>query len=202
MCSVMWHELCHVCEAVRGCRGSDEYSWSAASVEQMECYCSALPVGHFTRGLPRFLVGCWSTVGFGLRRRCCWVVYSAVLGRFCKDWSAAAVHSGQHLLSVSLHFMWLRTLTEHWNKYYWGPKCLAPRVHSWTFGGLLSTGDSVNGGNGISRPHPGSVCVSPLHGQCRSSTGTGSIHLRLPHPADRRPHYRWDPLHLGHPYHP
>lgn len=118
MCSVMWRELCHECEAVRGCRGSDEYSWSAASVEQMECYSNALTVGHFTRGLPRRLLehsGVWPTqMGVHVAVGWCTVLY---VGRFCKDWSAAAVHSG-HLLYVSLHFMWLRTLTEHWNKYY------------------------------------------------------------------------------------
>lgn len=36
---------------------------------------------------------------------------------------------------------------------------------------------SLTRGNGISQPHPGSLRVSPQHGQCRRSTGTGSIHL-------------------------
>lgn len=69
-----------------------------------------------------FLIGCLTTVVFGLSR---WVftllldgVTVLYMGQFSKCWSAAAVHSGWHLLYVRLYFLWLSTLTEHWNKYY------------------------------------------------------------------------------------
>ncbi|XP_069918531.1 phospholemman isoform X1 [Oryctolagus cuniculus] len=57
-------------------------------------------------------------------------------------------------------------------------------------------------GHGLSPSHLACLHGSPRHGQCRSAAGAGSIHLRLPVPADRRPHHRRDPLHPGHPHHP
>lgn len=40
------------------------------------------------------------------------------MGQFSKCWSTTGMHSGWHFLYVSLYFMWLSTLTEHWNKFY------------------------------------------------------------------------------------
>ncbi|XP_038944706.1 phospholemman isoform X2 [Rattus norvegicus] len=51
----------------------------------------------------------------------------------------------------------------------------------------LSTERPLAEGNGISRPHPDCLCVSPLHGQCRSSAGTRSIHLRQKMPVQIQP---------------
>lgn len=109
----------HVCEAVRCCRGHDESWWSASSVEQTGCFWSALMLGHLTRVLPRQLFdrsGIWpKQIGVHMLLDGVTVLY---VGRFCEYRSTGGVCSGWHLLYGSLYFMWLRTLTEHWNKYY------------------------------------------------------------------------------------
>lgn len=72
-----------MCEAVRCCRGFDEYSWSAASVEQMTVL-HALTVRHFTRVRPRRLFdhsGIWPKQ-MGVRVAVGVTVLS--MGQFCK----------------------------------------------------------------------------------------------------------------------